>query len=314
MRDFRAGRVTALRMTPAPSAPIHAALSESAMFRDYQSAFEKSTGLPLTLHQPGETHECGSPERPAAASPFCALMARTNRACEACFALQKELESKAQLEAKTLKCFAGLCETAVPVRVGEKLIAFLQTGRILIETPSQRHFGKIARELLRLGTHIDLKQAEEAYFASRVLPPAQYQAMVKLLTIFASHLAACGNQLALERGGDLNAAVARGRQIIDKGFREELSLGAVARQVNVSAGYFSLLFKKATGINFVEYVARLRVEKAKNLLHNPKFRISDVAFEVGYQSLSQFNRDFRRFAGVAPRTYRDSREAATFPT
>ena len=60
----------------------------------------------------------------------------------------------------------------------------------------------------------------------------------------------------------------------------------------------------------MEYVARLRVEKAKNLLLNPKRRISDAAFEVGYESLSQFNRDFRRFAGTAPRLYRASHSAA----
>ncbi len=282
------------------------------MFRDYQDAFERSTGLSLNLHQPGDDQGCGAQAQPSggSVSPFCALMARTNRACDACLALQRELELKAQLQPKTLKCFAGLCETAVPVRVGEKLIAFLQTGRILIETPNQQHFGRITRELLRLGTHVDLKRAEEAYFATRVLTPDQYQAMVKLLTIFATHLAACGSQMALERAGGENAAVTRGRQIIDQGFREELSLGEVARQVNVSAGYFSLLFKQVTGINFVEYVARLRVEKAKNLLLNPKRRISDAAFEVGYESLSQFNRDFRRFAGTSPRAYRASKSAA----
>ncbi|HEX2852478.1 MAG TPA: helix-turn-helix domain-containing protein [Opitutaceae bacterium] len=299
-------------MSPTPVTPIYAALSESAMFRDYQDAFEKSTGLSLNLHEPGDDQGCGAQAKPSggSASPFCALMARTNRSCDACFALQKELEAKAQLQPKTLKCFAGLCETAVPVRVGEKLIAFLQTGRILVESPNPQHFGKITRELLRLGTHIDLKQAEEAYFASRVLTPEQYQAMVKLLTIFATHLAACGNQLALERASGENTAVTRGRKIIDQGFREELSLGEVARQVNVSAGYFSLLFKKATGLNFVEYVARLRVEKAKNLLHNPKFQVSAIAYEVGYQSLSQFNRDFLRFAGESPRSYRSSQAGA----
>lgn len=53
------------------------------MFRDYQAAFEKATGLPLSLH-PAEHHSMGSMDQPAIGSPFCALMARTNRACEAC--------------------------------------------------------------------------------------------------------------------------------------------------------------------------------------------------------------------------------------
>lgn len=54
----------------------------------------------------------------------------------------------------------------------------------------------------------------------------------------------------------------------------------------------------------MEYVARLRVEKAKNLLQSPKLRISEIAFAVGFQSLSQFNRTFHRIVGAPPRTYR----------
>ncbi|MEO7799367.1 MAG: helix-turn-helix domain-containing protein [Opitutaceae bacterium] len=286
--------------------PLYSALSESAMFRDYQHAFTRATGLPLTLREPGSPQGCASPQNPGSGSPFCALMAQTSGACASCSALQKKLEGSADLPPKTLKCFAGLCETAVPVRVGDKLIAFLQTGRVFVETPNQRQFSKITRELLRLGTHVDLKQLEEAYFATRVLPRGQYESMVQLLAIFASHLAACGNQIALQRTGAESPAISRAREIVDTGFREELPLGDVARQVNMSAGYFSELFKKITGLNFIEYVARLRVEKAKNLLQNPKIRISEVAFGVGFQSLSQFNRTFHRIVGVSPSAYRTS--------
>ena len=93
-------------------------------------------------------------------------------------------------------------------------------------------------------------------------------------------------------------------EIINQEYRETLSLGSVARRVNVSAGYFSILIKRATGLNFVAYLAQLRVEKAKNLLENPRFRVSEVAFEVGFGSVSQFNRTFRRLASMSPRAYR----------
>lgn len=285
--------------------PLWSALSESAMFRDYQTAFEKATGLPLSIEPPESSQPNGAMARPAVGNSFCALMARTNRVCEACYDVQKRLEAEAKLEPKTLKCFAGLCETAVPVRVGDRVIAFLQTGRVLVESPNQRQFSKTTRELLRLGTEIDLKQAEEAYYATRVLEADQYESMVRLLAIFAGHLAACGNQLALRRTAPENGPVGRAKQIIDEGYREELSLGEVARRVNVSAGYFSMMFKKATGLNFVDYVSRLRVEKAKGILQNPQFRISEAAYEVGFQSLSQFNRVFRRIVGESPRVWRE---------
>jgi AraC-like DNA-binding protein len=64
------------------------------------------------------------------------------------------------------------------------------------------------------------------------------------------------------------------------------------------------VFKKATGINFTDYVSRVRIEKAKNLALNPNLRISEIAFEVGFQSLTHFNRVFKRITGVSPTSYR----------
>jgi len=57
-------------------------------------------------------------------------------------------------------------------------------------------------------------------------------------------------------------------------------------------------------MTFVDYVARVRVEKAKVLLQNPQRRISEVAFEVGFQSISQFDRVFKRIVGQSPRRFR----------
>jgi AraC-like DNA-binding protein len=64
------------------------------------------------------------------------------------------------------------------------------------------------------------------------------------------------------------------------------------------------MFKKATGINFTDYVARVRIEKAKNLLLNPNLRISEIAYEVGFQSLTHFNRVFKKILGRSPTDYR----------
>ena len=63
-------------------------------------------------------------------------------------------------------------------------------------------------------------------------------------------------------------------------------------------------FQQVTGINFVDYVAHARFKNACDLLRNPRLRISEIAFAVGFQSLSQFNRVFKRFAGKSPTQYR----------
>ena len=70
----------------------------------------------------------------------------------------------------------------------------------------------------------------------------------------------------------------------------------VAKAVNIHPNYLSERFKQVTGMNFVEYVARTRFEKACNLLHDGGLRISEIAFAAGFQSLSQFNRVFKKFS------------------
>ena len=81
-------------------------------------------------------------------------------------------------------------------------------------------------------------------------------------------------------------------------------LAGVARQVGMSACHFCKRFRKVTGVNFTRYVSCVRVEKAKNLLLNPNSRVSEIAFEVGFQSLTNFNRRFKNMAGQSPTEYR----------
>ncbi len=97
----------------------------------------------------------------------------------------------------------------------------------------------------------------------------------------------------------------KARKFIEEHSGEELSLSKVAKAVNSSANHLSEKFKQVTSINFVDYVARARFDKARELLRNTKLRISEIAFAVGFQSLSQFNRVFKKLAGKSPTEYRD---------
>jgi AraC-like DNA-binding protein len=80
----------------------------------------------------------------------------------------------------------------------------------------------------------------------------------------------------------------------------------VVRHVNVSRFYFCKLFKKATGMTLTEYVARVRVEKAKTMLVDPTLRISEVVYAAGFGSIPQFNSVFKRLVGMPPTEYRET--------
>ena len=290
---------------PAPAKvadDVVAHLQESPLYRDYAKAFEASTGLPLAMRRAGSLHSplLGSKQ----VNSFCAIMAAKNKSCAACLRLQQAVEDKATTQPCTLECFAGLSETAVPIRVGEKVLGFLQTGQVLLHTPTEKRFKKVAREVEELGAEVDVVALKDAYMNSRVLPKTQYDGVVRMLDIFGQHLSAMSNQLMTRQATSESPMVGKARAYILEHLGEELTLSGVARAVAMSPFYFCKMFKKATGLTFVDYVSRLRVEKVKELLLNPHLRISEIAFATGFQSLSQFNRTFRRIAGESPSTYR----------
>jgi AraC-like DNA-binding protein/ligand-binding sensor protein len=285
------------------SRSLVAQLKRSRIYRDYEQAFRETTGLPIAL-RPIEAFDLPHQGDPKG-SPFCALMAQSNKSCASCLQLQRRVEEEARLQPKTLRCFAGLCDSAVPVRVGENLVAFLQTGQVFMEKPEGGAFAHAAKQILQFGTEVDVKRLEEAYFQTRVVSKKQYESIVRLLTIFAQHLATLSNQLMVESSATGMPSIAKARALISERYADELSLNEVARAVNMSAFYFCKSFKKVTGLTFTNYLARVRVEKVKNLLLDPDRRVSEAAYEAGFQSLSQFNRVFRRIAGESPSVYRE---------
>jgi AraC-like DNA-binding protein len=100
------------------------------------------------------------------------------------------------------------------------------------------------------------------------------------------------------------AEIWKARNFIHEHSDEELSLTKVAKFVNISANHFSEKFKEVTGVNFVDYIACTRIEKARDLLQNRNLRITEIAFAVGFQSLSQFNRVFKKLSRQSPSQFR----------
>ena len=98
--------------------------------------------------------------------------------------------------------------------------------------------------------------------------------------------------------------VLKAREYIGKHKNEELSLADVAKAAGASVFHFCKVFHKATGLKFTDYVARVRLEDARNRLLNPNLRISEIAYDVGFQSLTQFNRTFKRVFGQSPSEFR----------
>lgn len=279
------------------------ALADSKIYHDYEQAFSETTGLPVAL-RPVESWQLPL-HRKRYENPFCQMMAQKSRACAACLQVSECLAQRGTQEPQSVTCPVGMCDTAIPVRLGDRLVGFLQTGQVFRKKPSQAQFERAAELVTKWGLGDRLPELKEAYFNTRIVSTRQHESIVKLLSIFAQHLSILSNQVVVQQRNAEPPVITRAKDYINEHQSDDISLGEVAKAVNTSTYYFCKIFKKTTGINFTDYVSRVRIEKSKNLLLNPNLRVSEIAFEVGFQSLTHFNRVFKKILGQSPTEYRE---------
>lgn len=242
-------------------------LSASELFQHYQKAFHTLTSLPLNLRAvtDGETID----------------------------------------QVTTVTGVAGVVKTQVPVRVGKNVIAVMQTGGVRLQPANAATFAPVAKVMLDDDHSAAEIRGAQVHFAQvPVMPPERYDAAISLLCSFALQLGESAHRLLFAHATHEPEAVRNAKSFIHSHLAEPMTLEGVAGAVNVSPFHFCKLFKRATGLTFTDFVNRARVEKAKRLLMKPAARITEVAYDVGFQSLSHFNRSFRRIASESPTEFR----------
>jgi AraC-like DNA-binding protein len=283
-------------------------LGRLSLYSEFKEAFVASTGLPLRL-RPMTFWKLAHRDQPNE-NPFWALIAKTSPGSSACLETEQRAIDAAQDRPATVRCFAGLYHTAVPVKLGHRLMGFLQTGQVALEPPSASCFQTIIRQLAERGIRIDLRRLREAYYHSTVLSQSQYSGCVQLVEIFARQLALSTNQMLIQDAEAEPPRIRQAKAYIAGHHGDPISLDDVARAVHVSTFYFCKRFKNATGLTFTDYLGRVRVEKAKHLLLNPHLRVSEIAYAVGFQSLTHFNRLFKLRTGMSPTRFRDDAKSS----
>lgn len=108
------------------------------------------------------------------------------------------------------------------------------------------------------------------------------------------------NSRRQESTDDRLAAV---REFIQEHFRDPISLDDVAAEAGMHPARFSTWFKEAQGINYIDYLTRLRVETAKSLLRDPRVFVKDVARKSGFQDPRYFGQVFKKHVGITPTRY-----------
>jgi two-component system, response regulator YesN len=107
-----------------------------------------------------------------------------------------------------------------------------------------------------------------------------------------------------KKGG--NKIIDSALKFINENYSSDLSLETVAKNVYITSGYLSLLFKQVVGVNFVDYLHKVRIEKACETLKNFRFKTYEVSSKVGYSDEKYFTQIFKKYTGMTPTQYRDS--------
>lgn len=292
--------VPSMNPTTTPTDPTYQRLVESPLYQTYKKAFKEATGFHLCLvPADADTSLAKSEERFVA--PFCQkLNEQGSKGCRNCLLANRCLHQEDSTN--TVKCFAQLRETSIPVRSGNLTVGYLTTGQVFTETPDEEEFESI---LGSVSGPVDPEELREKWLSSRTVSQEQYYGVITLLAAFALQLSELMNRILVENETSEPETVIRAKRFINSNLDEKLSLDMVASQVGVSSYYFCKLFKQSTGMTLTEYINRRRVEWAKRKLMDPRVRVTEVAYDVGYQSLSQFNRSFGKYAGMSPTQYRE---------
>ena len=151
---------------------------------------------------------------------------------------------------------------------GVKMYSFINRGNYL-------------KELLEMNSQEEIKQ----WF------------MKKLVKIYTN--------LISQKNTQNNSIILKAKEYISKNYFKDISLDDVSKEVDISPYYFSKLFKEETGENFIDYLTRIRIRKAKELLKDKESSIKKVCLNVGYNDPNYFSRIFKKCTGKTPTEYRE---------
>ncbi|MNI15822.1 HTH-type transcriptional regulator YesS [compost metagenome] len=109
----------------------------------------------------------------------------------------------------------------------------------------------------------------------------------------------------LEQSSNYSLHVRKVIDYINRHYADNVSLSSVAEHFGLSSSYLSRLVRAEAGVNFVDLLTKARIEAAKRLLKNPKYKVNEVSEKVGYKEYAYFYQVFKKFEGVSPKDYKN---------
>lgn len=283
---------------------LRKSLAWAQLWRDFQEL----AGLPLTLHSPlGHWRDgCQKCER----IPICRWIQEQVAGESHCRrVVQQLLENGSEEPAETL-CDAGLVEMVIPIHSGGLDIGYLVTGGFRVTDRPANPVNRARHLLSRSGLLVDMQRLRKEWQQTPEFTRERVNAIKRWLSLAARQLAREVSEEfdipPTESSSALPGPIQRAVGWIQGHCAESINLQKASQVAGLSPGHFSRLFHQTTGLKFSEYVAHTRLRRACDLLATTRMSISQIAFNSGFSSISQFNRSFRKGVGTSPKVFRQN--------
>jgi len=194
------------------------------------------------------------------------------------------------------KCPFGLVQIVLPIHKDDRYLGSLYCGNFLDTSHNE---DGIRALLAKLPAGADAERIAEAYGNISVFPPQKVYDVKNILTLMTKSIAEI-----LDDDGSSTSMFDRMIDYIEINYKNALTLDELSAVSGFSSSYISQLFKKRSGLSLNRYIAKVRIQKAKDLLVKRDMNVSEAAREVGYKDQNYFSRVFKNIEGFAPSTFK----------
>ena len=234
---------------------------------------------------------------------FCDIAKSTAKGYRRCRRCRRFADRKA---IKTGELFCGYCvhglyEIGLPVVVGGKVLAVVYVGNLMPDKAFATE--KVAKACQKTGVDPKILTAK----LEDAQPVTDLQAYIDIAETVSSYIKLVFKTFPHDLGGNAHWVIREMKLYAQENFRNPIKLSDRAKRYGFNEKYIGRLFKSTTDVSFSNYVNRLRLNHAKNLLLSTEKSIIEVALDSGFENVTYFNRCFKRELGLTPTEFRRQR-------
>lgn len=159
-----------------------------------------------------------------------------------------------------------------------------------------------SRQLMELQINMDDTRFDENQVWEQLFKLETLEDMKILIT---NYLVTVSQYISEKRNKKSRNIIEQIKEVIHKRYNENITINEIAKEVYLSTTYLCMVFKQETGETVNEYITKVRIERAKELLMDPKNKLYDICYSIGYTEPGYFSKIFKKHTGLSPTEYRE---------